>query len=362
VTEQLTSTAKDNFLNTCKSFATRELYQKAIDYYSRFLKIENDDYDKLLEKDPKLIQEDICHFIKWLKKDHSSATVSAYVSGLNKFYVMNDVISLNWKKIRGFEPDSEKVAEDRPYNHSEIKQLIDIAGPRNKALILLMSSSGVRVGAIPSMRVKDLIPIEDYDIYRINVYPKSRKANYFSFCTPECKYAIDSYLEYRRRSGERIEDDSPVFRTDYNAYGRIIRKVEPCSAIAVMHTMDRLLKDIGLKIPKLENEGYKRGIIMRCHGFRKFFETNAFKAGMDNIYIRRHMGQKSGLEDSYLKLSEEELLEGDSKHVGYIGIIDQLTIEESQRLKRKVETLQIRADKVDDALNRIAELETKYGV
>ena len=62
---------------------------------------------------------------------------------------------------------------------------------------------------------------------------------------------------------------------------------------------------------------------------------------MDHIYIRRLMGQKSGLEDSYLKLSEEELLEGDSKHTGYIGIIDQLTINEENKLRRKVETLTV---------------------
>ena len=53
------------------------------------------------------------------------------------------------------------------------------------------------------------------------------------------------------------------------------------------------------------------------------------------------MGQKSGLEDSYLKLSEEELLEGDSKHVGYVGIIDQLTIDESNKLRREVQTLKV---------------------
>jgi hypothetical protein len=80
---------------------------------------------------------------------------------------------------------------------------------------------------------------------------------------------------------------------------------------------------------------------MANHGFRKFFETNAFKAGMENMYIRRLMGQKSGLEDSYLKLSEEELLEGDSKHAGYVDIIDQLTIDESNKLKREVETLRV---------------------
>jgi hypothetical protein len=93
---------------------------------------------------------------------------------------------------------------------------------------------------------------------------------------------------------------------------------------------------------KLHTEGkVKRTDVMANHGFRKFFETNAFKAGMDPMYIRRLMGQRSGLEDSYLKLSEEELLEGDSRHVGYIGIIDQLTIDESNKLRREVQTLRV---------------------
>jgi hypothetical protein len=98
---------------------------------------------------------------------------------------------------------------------------------------------------------------------------------------------------------------------------------------------------------------------MRCHGFRKFFETNAFKVGMDHIYIRRLLGQKAGLEDSYLKLSEEELLEGDNKHVGYIGIIDQITIDESQRLKREVQILRIRSDKLETIMKRVDTVEKK---
>ena len=66
---------------------------------------------------------------------------------------------------------------------------------------------------------------------------------------------------------------------------------------------------------------------MANHGFRKFFKTNAYRAGTDVEYTRRLLGQKRGqfiLEDSYNKIEEQELLEGDSKHVGYIGIIDTL--------------------------------------
>jgi len=41
-----------------------------------YLRMPPDGYDKLLEKDPKLIQQDLRDFILYLKKDHSSATVS----------------------------------------------------------------------------------------------------------------------------------------------------------------------------------------------------------------------------------------------------------------------------------------------
>jgi integrase len=364
--EQISSVsqiAKDNFVEACRSAATRILYQKGLDYFMDYIKLGREEYDRLLERDPKLIQMDMIRFITHMKKkNNGSSTIHSYISGLNKFFIMNDVLSLNWKKIKSFAPEREKVAEDRPYNHDEIKKLLDITTPRNKALILIMSSAGLRVGGIPGLRVKDLIPIDDYGIYRINVYAKSKGSSYFTFCTPECRSAIDSYLDWRRRSGERITDDSPVFCIEYNAYdNRLTRTIKPCTANAITHTIDKLLRAIGMRGVGIENQEHKRREIMRSHGLRKFFETNAFKAGMDHIYIRRLMGQESGLEDAYLKLSEEELLEGDSKHVGYVGIIDQLTISNENRVMRENVVLKSEVSEIRQALDEWKQFKDKLG-
>jgi len=86
---------------------------------------------------------------------------------------------------------------------------------------------------------------------------------------------------------------------------------------------------------------------------------------MGEEYIRRLQGHKRGgkvLSDAYNKIEEEELLEGDNKHVGYIGIIDQLTISEEHRLKGKVEKLQIEVSKVDGILTDLAELRKSIGL
>jgi integrase len=359
MSEQLSSSslAYRNFIDTCRSSWTRRAYVYSLNYFMDYLRLPHDQYDKLLEKDPKLIQMDICDYTVFLKKKFSPATVASYIAAVAKFYAMNDITTLNWKKIHSFQPEHEKVAEDRPYNHSEIKMLIEKTTQRNRAIILLMSSAGLRVGAIPHLRIRDLEPNDNYQIYRINAYAKSRQ-KYFSFCTPECRKAIDVYLEFRKRWGERITDDTLLFRTEYDP--QISSKLRPISANTIKKFMWTLLRNVGLLEIPLESKIGQRNFVMMNHGFRKFFETNAFKAGMDHMYLRRVMGQKSGLEDAYLKLSEEELLEGDSKHVGYIGIIDQLTIDDSQRLKREVQTLRIEKSKMEKLEQRVTELDTAF--
>src|SRR5918996_6528521 len=110
-------------MNTCKSPATKTGYAKALKYFIGYLGIPVNGYIQLLRKDPKLMEINLRDFILYLKKGHSSATVSLYLAGIRKFYDMNHVV-LNWKWIRSFEGEKEKLAEDRPYTHEEIRMLV----------------------------------------------------------------------------------------------------------------------------------------------------------------------------------------------------------------------------------------------
>lgn len=281
------SYAYQTFINTCRSPVTRQLYVKGLRYFMTYLHIPLDAYDKLLEKDPKHIQMEVCDFVVYLKKKGlSSASVSTYVAAVNKFYAMNDIV-LNWKKIRNFMGEHEKTVEDRPYTHSEIQTIIEHTTPRNKAIILTMCSGGLRVGAISTLRIKDVEPNDNYGIFKISVYSKSRKSRYFSFCTPECRKSIQSYLDYRKRWGERIGEESPLFRAEFNPDNH---NVKPLSANRSQHIIVNILRDAGLRKPSIEGK-IQRSHIMGNHGFRKFFETNAFKAGMDHMYLHT---QRSG--------------------------------------------------------------------
>lgn len=41
------------------------------------------------------------------------------------------------------------------------------------------------------------------------------------------------------------------------------------------------------------------------------------------------------------------MLEGESRHMGYIEVIDQLAIDESQRLRREVQILKVQKNKME---------------
>jgi hypothetical protein len=163
-----------------------------------YLKLGHEEYDKLLDKDTKLIQMDICDYITYLRNSTtlSSGSISTYISAVRKFYTMNDITTLNWEKIHSFELEREKKVEDRPYTHEEIKTLIDNTSSRNRSIILLMSSSAPRVGALPLVRIRDLEPIDNYGIYKLHIIRNPKSSVTFRSAPPSVALIKVSYWLY----------------------------------------------------------------------------------------------------------------------------------------------------------------------
>ena len=72
--------------------------------------------------------------------------------------------------------------EDRPYSKEEIKTMFNAAQDiRVKIVISLLTSSGIRHGAVNILKLRDLEKIDKYNIYKITAYRKSRKFKYDTF-------------------------------------------------------------------------------------------------------------------------------------------------------------------------------------
>jgi len=189
---------------------------------------------------------------------------------------------------------------------------------------------------------------EKYGFYKILVYEETPD-EYFCFCTPECTSAIDRYLEYRILYGEKITSESPLIREQFDKTSPFMPKAKHIMRDTIVKTIDQVVQDAGIRTKGTLKEGErrKRYNIMIDHGFRKFYDTAMTNAGIHPLYIELLEGHRvKGVKDSYFRPSENDLLEGNDKMRGYISAINDLTIDESQRLQQELIELKERGDQI----------------
>jgi integrase len=182
--------AYHNMFNVLRSKETKNTYTSRFVAFLSYMKMQTP--EQLLLMDNMTAQKNIINYILYLKNEKklSYSSLEGTCAPLKKFYSMNDVI-LNWDKIHAHLGDHEKTVEDKPYTRDQIKRLLQNATKiRARVTILLFASSGMRKGALLSLKKKHLNYIEKYGLYQITVYPKT-KEQYITLCTPECASEIN---------------------------------------------------------------------------------------------------------------------------------------------------------------------------
>lgn len=231
------------------------------------------------------------------------------------------------------EDESEHYGRDRPYSIKEIEQILSKCDVRDKVAILIMLSTGMRIGGLRELQIDNIKKIEEYELYLIWVYNRSGKARYYTFCTPECAVAIDEYLEYRKRIGEQLKDKSPLIRDKFGIEN-YFRAPRFLSIRAISLLFEEALKKAGVNQLK---PGQKKREVMRSHGFRKFFITQCDRSGMSFTVREYPSGHQLPNQDaSYIRTSEEDRL------AEYVEAIPLLTINPTQKLRQ--ENAELRKD------------------
>jgi integrase len=267
------------------------------------------------------------------KREITAGTAGNVIKAVKILLEMNDITSLNWKKINRVLPRGRRYALDRIPTIDEIQNIVEAADIRGKSLTLIFVSSGIREGAIPQLKVNDYTRSEGAGrLVVYNGYPE----RYVTFISPEACNALDKYLTFRTQHGEMISADSPLFRDKFDPtkkqegrghHGYTIRdsmEVIPMSGPSIRQYFNRLLFSIGIRNQKKKRHDFT------VHGFRKYFKTRAEQAGMKPINVEILMGHSVGISDSYYRPTENELLEDYQKAVDY------LTISQENRLRNKV--------------------------
>jgi len=311
-----------NFINSLNALATKKLYTYCLVQFLNHYKLK-DIHSFLIHKQKEQI------IIEYLvEKKVSRQYKNDIFAALRHACEINDIL-LNWRKIKKFTRSSQKTGneiagKDRGYTHQEIQTILGFSDQRLRTAYLILASTGIRIGGLISLKVGDLERIQD--LYKVTVY-SGEKEQYITFTTPEAAKEINAYLEYRKRRGERITQDSHVIVKKFSHGG----KSEPFKGYGLRSILqDNILYNTGLR--EISSKS-KRKQIPVLHGFRKFFtkQLHDSEPKVDKAIIEFLLGHKIGLTSAYYKPTEQGMLNE------YLKAVPLLTISNEERLKFKLE-------------------------
>jgi hypothetical protein len=158
---------------------------------------------------------------------------------VNHFCLMNDIL-INIKKIFKFKTSFQKQDTDFAYTHADILKLSDVMALRIKMCIMIYSSTGIRRSVLTPLQLRNSKKIDNHNLYKFTIY-EGEKEQYITYCTPETASLIDEYLDYRRRSGEKLTEDSFLIREEFDINGleQIRKKARPVASKTVFHMYHR---------------------------------------------------------------------------------------------------------------------------
>ncbi len=320
-----------------RSLKSREAKLTALSVFCGFLRmLPNQVVEEVKSgrSDPYRILDD---FVTYLSRiGVAPHSIKDYVSGVRKWLVFNDVEVESAKLREKVElPRQYSITVDKAPTKEELKRMLMAADLRGKALIACLASSGMRIGELLSLRVKDV----DFEKHPVRIYvraeiAKDRQARY-CFLSDEAAEILKQYL------GERINDpESYIFqgrqqgtRADGTKYLRGGLRNGPMSYWNADTIFTNVLKKAGL----YAKDEHGRDVI-HIHSLRKFFFTQLLPV-LGRDVTQALMGHKEYLDQAYRRFTVEQLAEQYSKAMRHVTIMSTPIEEEKVRKEAALEAI-----------------------
>lgn len=311
-----------------ESEKTRKHYNYLLKKFANHYKLES--FDSILSINGQELTEKIEDYtILFKEKGMSMSYIRSNTFALQSFCEANDKLDVNWKKLRKL-CKKQKSRKSRHYTTSEIKRMLhSVKDLRNKALMLFLSSSGVRRGAIPVLKIRNLKQMPNGCV-AITVYEGSDE-EYTTFINKEANDALTLYIEQRKHKGEIVTNDSPVFLGQSTNSSP---KLKAMSEASVSTVMIRAKNNAGVNFEGAPN--------LLCHAFRRRFNTILkMNKESNSPLIERLMGHDMKLDNSYFQPTLDDLF------VEYQKGMADLTIDDSERLLAERKSIEAQKSEIE---------------
>ena len=305
----------------------------------------------------------------------SYATIQFLVAPIFTFYQLNDVM-LNRKKVSRYLGEYKRVVSDQAYTTEHIQAAIQNADQRMRMIILLLASTGCRVGSLPALTLGNLTKLPNYGLYRI-VFYEGTNNEYYTFTTRECaSTGIDTYLQFRQRCGEKISFNEntcrwepnyiPLIRLqfDKNDILQVRNNTQPLKLNAVRKALDTHLIKSGIRqiehpVATDTNPNSTKRIrktISLSTGFRKHVISTFIEAELNHEIRELLVDHSTMLDQHYFRPTQNQVL------AEYLKAEPFLTIDPKNRLERENQQLKQEVTRFDKMQEQIEELNRKLGL
>jgi len=154
----------------------------------------------------------------------------------------------------------------------DLKTVYDMSDLREKAFTAILKDSGLSAAEALKLNIGDLKGFESGESWiEIDVFREKEHVEYTTFLGPNAVDALRLYMRVRKRRGETITKDSPIFASEHTPYERL-----DGNALKVIYR--RLWRKTGFEIS--------------THRIRKFFETYMALTVRHPIILKFWMGHK----------------------------------------------------------------------
>lgn len=299
-------------------------------------------------------------------------SIDNYFKPIKKLFDMNDVV-IPWKRVYATFPEQNNISDSRGWDRDEIQKMLKYAnGSIDRAIVLVSSSSGIRVGGF-DLSWQDLIPIYQVDeklkfeitesehleiaCAMLRIY-QGTSFSYPAFITPEAYEALMDYkLDWVREIGREPKPEDPIFKKE----GTILRRA---TTISIKKRVERMIKRAGLR-NKIKGKRYEVPIM---NGFRRFWnktckESLSRDSPLGSLIKKEFMMGHTGLiklDRNYFKTHTLELAEE------YLNAIPNLTISNEKRLRfenkkktEKIEKLEKQQKEIDFLKNEVRRIDLR---
>lgn len=238
-----------------------------------------------------LSKNDIIEYLKYLdEKKYSNKSISRFLSSLRHFYTYLVEIKLVkeniFKRIRN--PKVEKKLPNY-LTVSEVEKLLDLfqedtkENIRNKCLIELLYSTGIRVSEASNIKLKDI----DMHNMTIRVFGKGRKER-IAYFGESLKELLDKYLKVRN---EFLKNGEIEYLFINSIGGKLSRKS---------------MENIFINISKMKDVKHK----LSPHTLRHSYATHLLNSGADLRSVQELLGHENlNTTEIYTHVSNERLKE-----------------------------------------------------